>query len=163
MILPPQHGHFDHHNAVNDLIQLFKLPIYSSRNEADEWIPNYASLSLFDPLTDVLLFHNRPLQIYSTPGHSPGGICIEIGSFLFTGDTLFINGCGRCDLDHSDVNDMYSSLERLKSLTPSLIVLPGHDYGAHSTSTIAKEVQTNRFLTCSSRAAFVRLRMAKRT
>ena len=67
-----------------------------------------------------------------TPGHSKESISLLVNDeFIFTGDTLFVGGCGRVDLAGGDPNDMYDSLyNKVLQLNEELIVYPGHNYGS---------------------------------
>ena len=71
------------------------------------------------------------LHFILTPGHSPDSMCIIVdNSAILTGDTLFIDDCGRCDLSGGSLTDMYRSLlYKIRSLPDTLTVYPGHDYG----------------------------------
>lgn len=95
---------------------------------------------------DVLELGDLPVEVLHTPGHSPGSCCFRAGSHVLTADTLFVQGIGRIDLPHSDVDDMYRSLQRLKALPPELAIYPGHDYGPESSSTIGRELKWNAYL-----------------
>lgn len=81
--------------------------------------------------------------VLSTPGHTPGSVCFQVGDCLFTGDTLFIGSCGRVDLPGSNPEHMHASLRKLASLPDELTVLPGHDYGPAPSNTIGGEKVTN--------------------
>jgi len=75
---------------------------------------------IVDPAYAVHLVH--------TPGHTPGSQCFLVNGCLVSGDTLFLDGCGRTDLPGSDVGQMYESLSRLATLPDETVVLPGHRY-----------------------------------
>lgn len=81
--------------------------------------------------------------VLSTPGHTPGSVCFQVGDCIFTGDTLFVGSCGRVDLPGSNPEHMHASLRRLASLPDELIVLPGHDYGPSPSSKLGGEKVTN--------------------
>ena len=81
--------------------------------------------------------------VLSTPGHTPGSVCFQVGDCLFTGDTLFVGSCGRVDLPGSNPEHMHASLRRLASLPDELTVLPGHDYGPSPSNKIGGEKATN--------------------
>jgi glyoxylase-like metal-dependent hydrolase (beta-lactamase superfamily II) len=89
------------------------------------------------------------MQIISTPGHTPGSLCVLSGSgddtplVCITGDTLFIGNVGRTDLPESSVNSMLQSLKRLSTLPENTIVLPGHNYATETQSTIGQEKKRN--------------------
>ncbi len=82
------------------------------------------------------------LRIYHTPGHTPGGICILADKYLFTGDTLFYDGFGRTDLGAGSVQAMSASIERLYTMNPEWIVLPGHGIA----TTIGREARENPYM-----------------
>lgn len=111
-----------------------------------------------------------PLEIeaLATPGHTPGSTCYRVTSAdesaLVTGDTLFIGGCGRCDLPGGDADELWRTLRRLSALAPSTIIWPGHDYGATPSATLESERVANPYLArLESEAAFVQYRMRPRT
>ena len=91
---------------------------------------------------DCLPLGSRQLKIYHTPGHTPGGICIQADQYLFTGDTLFYDGFGRTDLGAGSVQEMSASIERLYTLNPEWIVLPGHGIA----TTIGREAAENPYM-----------------
>ncbi|MHB1534716.1 MAG: MBL fold metallo-hydrolase [Acidimicrobiales bacterium] len=68
------------------------------------------------------------VQLLHTPGHTPGSQCFLVGSLLVSGDTLFLEGCGRTDLPGGDPEAMYHSLARLAALPDDTAVFPGHRY-----------------------------------
>lgn len=83
-----------------------------------------------------------------TPGHSPDGLCIVAdNSALFTGDTLFIDDCGRADLIGGNIKDLYLSLQKIKRLPYDLIIYPGHDYGSKPFDTLKNQIKKNKTLT----------------
>ena len=82
-------------------------------------------------------------QIFHTPGHSPGGICLYAEGQLFTGDTLFVGDSGRTDLAGGHRPTLGASIRRLMELPDDTVVWPGHDYGPTPSSTIGREKRTN--------------------
>ena len=99
---------------------------------------------------DVLELGDLRVEVLHTPGHSPGSCCFRAGDHMLTADTLFVQGIGRVDLPHSDIDAMFHSLERLKAVPPEVEIYPGHDYGPESSSTIGRELQWNAYLRPSS-------------
>ncbi|HLI24779.1 MAG TPA: MBL fold metallo-hydrolase, partial [Acidimicrobiales bacterium] len=71
-----------------------------------------------------------------TPGHTPGSQCFLVDKMLVSGDTLFLEGCGRTDLPGSDPEAMYHSLRRLAELPGDVAVYPGHRYSVPSTASL---------------------------
>jgi glyoxylase-like metal-dependent hydrolase (beta-lactamase superfamily II) len=87
------------------------------------------------------------LKVIHTPGHTPGGMCLYVPDYVFTGDTLFVGGVGRTDLPGGSWKIMSDSIrKKLLTLPEKTIILPGHNYGGAPYSTIGKEKETNPFL-----------------
>ena len=86
------------------------------------------------------------IEFLHTPGHTPGSQCFRIKNTLVSGDTLFIDGCGRVDLPGSDAEQMYHSLQKLKALPDDTLLLPGHNYGAVPNATMGEAKQINAYL-----------------
>lgn len=59
------------------------------------------------------------VKIIATPGHTKSGVCYLIGGNLFSGDTLFIEGCGLCYGRGADPRELYISLTKLKNILPN--------------------------------------------
>ena len=95
---------------------------------------------------DTISLGDVTIQLLHTPGHTPGSQCFYVHDHLVSGDTMFIGACGRCDGPSSSPEQMYHSLHSLASLPGGTILLPGHNYAAPKTSTIAAEAATNPFL-----------------
>ena len=91
------------------------------------------------------------LRVIQTPGHTKGCVSYYLpplndnfSGMVFTGDALFIRGCGRTDFQGGSPHDMYHSVhQKLFSLPPDTIVYPGHDYKGMNCSTIAEELAFN--------------------
>jgi hydroxyacylglutathione hydrolase len=116
-----------------------------------------AGIPLDVPLTggQVLDIDGIPVRVLYTPGHHIASVCLQIGEeVLFTGDTLFVGQCGRCDLPGSDPMSLYVSLQMLSNLDDDLVVHPGHDYGKTKTSTIARERKENPTMRAETFEAF---------
>ncbi len=96
-------------------------------------------------------FGDAEVRVMHTPGHTPGGLCLVVaGTWLVTGDTLFIGNCGRTDLPGSDARALYESLQRLKRLPDDLLVLSGHDYGEVPSRRLGEEKGRNPVLRAAS-------------
>lgn len=137
------HGHFDHITAVDALRQAVPgVPVYIHTADASMLTDGTRNASaLFFGTADVYAPADRLLQdgdsirlgdevlsVLHTPGHSPGSVCYlnTADGTLFTGDTLFAFGIGRCDLWGGDGAAMRQSLRRLGSLPRTLRIFPGH-------------------------------------
>jgi len=108
---------------------------------------------------DKLKIGQVEIQFLHTPGHTPGSQCFLVGNNLVSGDTLFINACGRCDLPGGDAGEMYRSLNRLASLDESTVLYPGHNYADEPTSTIGNERKFNPYMQSTNLDDFLRFRM----
>ncbi len=87
------------------------------------------------------------LQVFHTPGHTPGGICLYAPGFVLTGDTLFVESVGRTDFPGGSWEALrHSIVTRLLALPEETVVLPGHNYGRVPRSTIGHEKRHNPFL-----------------
>ena len=153
------HSHADHVNALDGFDG---LPVHVSRAEADFWSDApaaIASATLHDD-GDVVTLGDTEVTWRITPGHTPGSACLVLAHDVLSADTLFVYGCGRCDLPGSDPRAMFESLNRLSALLPDeLAVRPGHDYGSAPVSTIAEQKAGNPFLMFDDVDDFVRYRM----
>lgn len=96
---------------------------------------------------DLITIGDISLKVLHTPGHSPGAICLYVDGLVFTGDTLFVGGVGRTDLDGGSSQTLVSSIrDKLFSLPDSTVVLPGHNYGEAPKSTIGLEKVHNPYV-----------------
>ncbi|MCG2726435.1 MAG: MBL fold metallo-hydrolase [Elusimicrobia bacterium] len=85
-------------------------------------------------------FAKKRISVIHTPGHTPGSCCFLFDGNLFTGDTLFINACGRIDLPRSDGKKLAVSLVELSKLPGNTKVYPGHSYnGLLTTMSVERE------------------------
>ena len=95
---------------------------------------------------DTLKVGDIEIEFLHTPGHTPGSQCFRVKNTLISGDTLFINGCGRVDLPGSNSEDMYHSMCKLCSLPDDTLLLPGHNYGHVPNATMGETKQMNTYL-----------------
>ena len=86
-----------------------------------------------------------------TPGHTSDSFCFLMDKYLFSGDTLLINGTGRTDFQNGSSTDAYNSIfNRLLKLPDDTLLYPAHDYKGETVSTIGKEKRSNPRLQVSS-------------
>ncbi len=96
---------------------------------------------------DVIEFGNQRATVVHTPGHTPGSVCFEVDNgdekIIFAGDTLFRRSIGRTDLPGGDAKQIATSIrERLYTLRPDALVIPGHG----PNTTIEEEAAKNPFV-----------------
>jgi hydroxyacylglutathione hydrolase len=148
------HAHFDHIGALVDIkeaqgpkivIHKNELFLYQNVNkQAEMW--GFSAEPLPEPDMfvldgDFLELGSLRFEVFHTPGHSPGGICLYGEGILVTGDTLFAGSVGRTDLSGGDLAQLKKSFQRLISLPAEVRVLPGHG----PETTIKKEKIDNFF------------------
>jgi glyoxylase-like metal-dependent hydrolase (beta-lactamase superfamily II) len=117
-----------------------------------------ADLRLFDG--DRVEFGRELLLVLQTPGHTAGSVCYlwrgPGRAYLFTGDTLFIGGCGRTDFQGGDPGELYDSItDNLFTLPEDTRVYPGHDYKGNRVSTIGEEKRANTRIAGKTREEFI--------
>jgi len=135
--------------GLAELLEKVDVPVHVHKDEV-AWVaemtgaPVSALVAHSDD--DVVEAGNVFVRLLHTPGHSPGSQCLLVDDNLLTGDTLFIEGCGRMDLPGADAADMYTSLRRLVSLPGRLKIWPGHHYALEPWSLLEVVRSTNRVL-----------------
>ncbi len=153
------HSHHDHINGLDGLLNHYDAQIHILKSEADFWGENLNKPQIHHG-GDVIKLGKTEIEVMHTPGHTPGSACYRAGSDLITGDTLFVFGCGRCDLHGGNPEQMYSTLKRFKSDLPTDIVIhPGHNYAVQKSSTLKEEIEGNPFMHFTEIDQFVRYRM----
>ena len=107
------HGHFDHVGAVDAVAEETGATVYMNElDDAKRHQNNHSSYTLRDGGIyysdgDVIDAAGLSFHIIATPGHTPGGVTIQVEDCLFTGDTLFKGSCGRTDLDGGDIDQAH--------------------------------------------------------
>lgn len=149
------HGHFDHIAGADALREATGAPLYVHADDAAllSDASKNGSFLIRQPVTakpaehllqdgQVLDLAGCKITVLSTPGHTPGSVCFQVEDVLFTGDTLFAGGIGRTDLEGGSMQDITTSIEKLKALPGDYAVYPGH---MESTS-LEQERQSNPYL-----------------
>jgi len=164
------HGHPDHVNGLETLLEATDARVYLHLEEVD-YMREVAALFRmpvefmnrrsvnFQTISDgnEILVGRLPVKFLHTPGHTPGSQCFLVEKNLVSGDTLFVNACGRVDLPGGDPEKMWWSLNhRLRALGDDTILYPGHNYADRPTSTLGEQKQTNPYLKYSSLEHFLR-------
>jgi len=146
------HSHYDHVNAVPEILEKFDIPVYVNKNELavaklglDIFVDLRGGAKLVTD-EETLELGETTIRFIHTPGHTPGSQCVIAGENLLTGDTLFIGGCGRYDLPGGDEGALKASLKRIAGLPGELVIYPGHDYGDVPFRKLADEKKDNPFL-----------------
>lgn len=107
---------------------------------------------------DVLKFGSEQIKVIATPGHTKGSVSFLWRDRVFTGDSLFIGGCGRTDFQSGDAGALYDCItQRLFTLPDETLVYPGHDYQQRWVSSIMQERTTNPRLAGKTREQFIEI------
>jgi hydroxyacylglutathione hydrolase len=120
------HRHADHTGGAKDLKKKTGCMVVAG---AEKWFAG-VDTALRDRQT--LTVGQTRIRCITTPGHTAGSVCYFVSGgrlpapVLFTGDTLFVCGCGR--LLEADGETMWTSLRKLAALPDETLVYPGHDY-----------------------------------
>ncbi|MBC8377944.1 MAG: hydroxyacylglutathione hydrolase [Planctomycetes bacterium] len=120
------HHHLDHIGGIEELKKMYGCEVIG---------PDQQRISHMDTLArdgDDFDLGDMTIHCIATPGHTSTGMCYFMTSnepqapVLFTGDTLFVCGCGR--LIECDGQTMFRSLQKIAALPAETRIYPGHDY-----------------------------------
>ena len=105
---------------------------------------------------EIIEIDNLKIKSLYTPGHTSDSYSFLLNNYLFSGDTLLINGTGRTDFQNGSSKDAYNSLfNNLLKLPEETLVYPGHDYNGKFSSTIGNEKKFNPRLQVKSEDEYV--------
>ena len=153
------HAHLDHIGGIDEVREVFDVPLFLHQLEkswlsdpvlnGSEFLPHFGKVTC-KPTTIELLSGDTVLEIddfsftvIHTPGHTPGGLCYLVNSWLFTGDSLFNRSIGRTDMLGGDSKSLLKSIkDKLFSLPNRVNVYPGHG----EKTTIGEEKRLNPFV-----------------
>ncbi len=148
------HSHADHIGANAQIKKKYSIPIYAHSLEFPSLVNPEKNLSYFheriiiSPPGDIALTEGQKIEeesfslgVWHTPGHTAGGICLFGDDFIFTGDTIFKNSVGRCDLPGGDDAAMDKTLLRFLKLQKNFLLYPGHG----PSTTLFEEKKLNPF------------------
>ena len=148
------HGHFDHTVSTDTLRDAYPVPLMIHSGDApmltngkiNGFYEFYGKECTHRPAErlledgDTVSLGDEEIKVISTPGHSPGSICLlccgDGENFLVSGDTLFSNSVGRWDLWGGDAPTLTRSLARLKELDGSMRIYAGHGEDATLSSAL---------------------------
>ena len=133
------HGHFDHVSGIRPINGEFPKVLMNKKEvewlkRANSILPDFGMPEITIPDVNidavdglVLKLGEYDIKIIHTPGHTQGGVCYYIGDKLFSGDTLFCESIGRCDLDGGNFEQLIDSVKtKIFSLPNETIIYPGH-------------------------------------
>ncbi len=93
---------------------------------------------------ECINLENLKIRAMYTPGHTSDSYSFLMNNYLFSGDTLLINGTGRTDFQNGNSKDAYNSIfNKLLKLPDETLLYPAHDYKGKKVSTIGREKKQN--------------------
>jgi glyoxylase-like metal-dependent hydrolase (beta-lactamase superfamily II) len=143
-------------DGLAQLLEKIRLKVVVHKAEADQLKFLAPSDMIRVASGDTIDIGGIGIKLIHTPGHTPGSQCFLVADRLISGDTLFIDSCGRVDLPGSNPQDMYDSLtQKLMALPEDTILFPGHDYAPKRSSTLKEQKRTNPYLQSHSLKQFL--------
>lgn len=150
------HGHFDHVLGVNAMREATGAKVLVQKNDVERMEESAQIMQTFGvqgvetPTADgylndgdVIEFGKTKINVIATPGHTQGCVCYSVDGKLFSGDTLFRNSVGRCDLPGGDFEKLSNSVKtKLFTMDENTVVYPGHG----PETTIGYEKQYNELI-----------------
>lgn len=134
-------------SGVRELLTLSPVPIHVQVDESP-WVQRVTDARAADLVEhhsgDVVKVGDIEIELIHTPGHTPGSQCFLVDNRLVSGDTLFLEGCGRTDLPGGDPAALYESLtQRLAKVPDSAVLFPGHLYSSEPSATMGETRRWN--------------------
>lgn len=158
------HSHFDHVDQVEPLLQSLDIPVHMLGEEIDFSSFSCENLVRHSPGDTVQIGEHVEIAMMHTPGHTPGSVSYRLPDAIVTGDTLFVQGCGRCDFVGGDPEVMYTTLRQLIDKLPlETTIYPGHNYGPTPSSTLDAELDDNPYMAFPTLDGFIGHRMDGKT
>lgn len=144
------HGHLDHVDGVDELLTMTgPVPVYLHEEDAIAILEKKRIFGHMAAKTTAIengskiAFGEKTIEVFTTPGHTKGGVSFLVENRLFTGDTLFKHNVGRTDLYGGSEEEIIASVtEKLYTLPDDTIVYPGHD----AATTIGHEKKYNMYV-----------------
>lgn len=147
------HGHFDHVAGIRNNPDV-KVFMHENDmgwlNKVNQYLPMFGMSEITIPRVDVFIkdgdvikLGETEIKVIHTPGHTQGGVCYLADGKLFSGDTIFREAVGRCDLEGGNFDQIVESIEnKIFTLPPETVIYPGHG----RMTSVEWEKEHNRFL-----------------
>jgi glyoxylase-like metal-dependent hydrolase (beta-lactamase superfamily II) len=132
--------------GLADLLDRVNVPVHVNNSES-EWVRRTTGVPASDlqghDHDDVVEVGSIPIRLLHTPGHTPGSQCFLVADRLVSGDTLFLEGCGRTDFPGGDADAIYRSLQWLAGIPGDPVVHPGHQYSPEPSAPLSEVKESN--------------------
>ena len=146
------HIHADHVTGASKLKDITKCTTIMG----DHTPANTVEIKVKDD--EYINLDNLKIRAMYTPGHTSDSYSFLMDNYLFSGDTLLINGTGRTDFQNGNAKDAYNSIfNKLLKLPEETLLYPAHDYKGEKVSTIGKEKKFNPRLQVKSADEYVEI------
>ena len=107
---------------------------------------------------EIIKLDQIEIKALYTPGHTSDSFSFLMNDYLFSGDTLLINGTGRTDFQNGSAKDAYNSIfNKLLKLPEKTLLYPAHDYNGEKVSSIGKEKKFNPRLQVNSENEYIEI------
>ncbi len=130
------HGHFDHVAGIRPTDAKIVMHKDDLRilNQTNVYLPAFGipeitipKIDIYVENGDILKLGNTEIKVIHTPGHTQGGVCYLVENMLFSGDTIFCESVGRCDLEGGDFVQIVESIKTMIFTLPDdIAIYPGH-------------------------------------
>ena len=130
------HGHFDHVAGIRptDAKIVMNEEDLHILNQANMYLPAFGipditipKIDIYVKDGDVLKLGDKEIKVIHTPGHTQGGVCYLVEDMLFSGDTVFRESVGRCDLEGGDFVQIVDSIKtKIFTLPEEIKIYHGH-------------------------------------
>ena len=146
------HIHADHVTGASKLKDITKCTTIMGEHPP----ANTVEIKVKDD--EYINLDNLKIRAIYTPGHTSDSYSFLMDNYLFSGDTLLINGTGRTDFQNGNAIDAYNSIfNKLLKLPEETLLYPAHDYKGEKVSTIGKEKKQNPRLQVKSADEYVEI------
>ena len=146
------HIHADHVTGASKLKNISKCSTIMGNHSP----ANTVDIKVKDD--EYINLDNLKIRAIYTPGHTSDSYSFLMDNYLFSGDTLLINGTGRTDFQNGNAKDAYNSIfNKLLKLPEETLLYPAHDYKGEKVSTIGKEKKQNPRLQVKSADEYVEI------
>ncbi len=155
------HSHYDHINMVRPLLARYPgIPVYMLDVEIDWSNFSCENLQRVSAGDVIEIGDHVKVKTFHTPGHSPGSMALHLGENLLTGDAVFLDSCGRADIDGGDPKALYQTINWLADNLPDETVFyPGHGTLERGSDTLANQKKTNPYFVFDTYQDFEAKRM----
>lgn len=152
------HSHFDHVNKAGYFSDKYGAKIVISSDESVYYGFKHKNAVYIND-NEILDIGDIQIRCILCPGHSVGSMCYLCDKYLFSGDTLFAEGCGYCLGEGGDSHKMFFSIKKLKKiLKPETIIYSGHKFLYDIGMTFAEAMEHNIYLNIDNENTFCNFR-----